>query len=109
MSKYRPITLPRKRPNNGWDWLALLDAANIYSVQHRDEWQDKGLACVSGWCVMTPKGNLMPSTFSVRKNTAKARCLEPALEKFKGITPRHFAEWEKVGYKLVKVRWEIKE
>jgi hypothetical protein len=106
MKKYKPVVIPRKRPNNYYDWFDLLDAANIYSVQHRELWQEKGSPKVSGWCVMTPKGNLMPSTFSVRRNTAKSRCLDTALQKFKGIIPSLFSEWEKVGYKLVKVKWE---
>lgn len=106
-NKYKPLKIPRKRPGHGFDWFKLLDAANIYSVQHRDEWQDKGKVSVSGWCVMTPKGRLLPSTFSVRRNTAMARCLEPALERFKGITSHLFSEWEKAGFKLVKVKWSV--
>lgn len=103
--KYHPIAIPRKRPNHGYDWFDMLDAANIYSLNHVDQWQEKGSSFVSGWCVMNPKGKLLPSTFSVRRNTAKARCMEPPLQKFKGIISSLFSEWEKRGFKLVKVKW----
>lgn len=105
MSKYKPIKIPRKRPNHPYDWFDMLDAANIYSIHHRNAWQEKGRSHVSGWVVMNPKGNLLPSTFSCSRNTAKSRCLESALQKFKGIIPSLFQEWEKVGYKLVRVKW----
>lgn len=107
--KYKPVVLPRKRPRGYQDWFELLDAANIYSVTHREAWQEKGSIAVSGYVVMNPKGRILPSTFSVRRQCAKSRCLEPALQKFKGIIPLLFSEWEKIGFKLVKVKWSIEE
>lgn len=107
MSEYKPIVLPRKRSRDSLNqsWFEMLDAANLYSLKHVGSWQEKGSAFVSGWCVMNPKGKLLPSTFSVRRNTAKARCMEPALRNFKGIISNLFSEWEKRGFKLVKVKW----
>lgn len=105
MSKYKPIKLPRKRPNQAHDWFDMLDAANIYSVKYREAWQEKPRAHISGWVVMAPNGRLLPSTFSFRQSTSKSKCLEPALQKFKGIIPSLFREWEKIGYKVVRVKW----
>ena len=107
LKKYNPIKLPRKRRSNPTNWFDIIDAANNYSIKHASLWQDKGYFRVRGWAVMNPKGRILPSTFSVRRNTAKARCMEPALQKFKGIISHLFREWEKKGYKVVKVRWEV--
>lgn len=105
--KYVPIRLPRKNPNSHLGWFDILKAANVYSVNHREKWLENGARKVSGWVVITPKGHILPSTFSMRRDTAKSRCLEPALQKFKGIIDSLFTDWEKVGYKLVRVNLVI--
>lgn len=108
VQKYKPVVIPRKRPKQYQDWFEMLDAANVYSLNHVEEWQEKGSTAVSGWAVMNPRGYILPSTFSVRRNTAKSRCMEPALQRFKGIVSSLFSEWEKRGFRLVKVKWEVK-
>lgn len=105
--KYKPVVIPRKRPKYSQDWFEMLHAANVYSLSHAEEWQERGSKSVSGWAVMNPKGRILPSTFSVRRDTAKARCMEPALQRFSGIISSLFADWEAKGFKLVKVKWEV--
>lgn len=107
--KYKPVIIPRKKPKDSLNqsWFKMLTTANIYSVENEQQWQDKGLRTVSGYVVMNPKGYILPSTFSVRRATAKSRCLEPALQKFKGLIHKLFADWEAKGFKVVKIKWVV--
>lgn len=106
-AKYKPIVLPRKKHRDSLNqsWFQMLDAANLYSLNHREQWQEKGLRVVSGWAIMNPKGYILPSTFAMRPSTAKARCMEPALQKFKGIISSLFSQWEARGFKCVRIKW----
>ena len=103
---YQEIIVPRKRVS-GQEWFDLLDELNMKSIKEKKYWQEKGAKRVSGWAVMAPNGYILPSTFSSGKRTAKSRCMTPALQRFKGITSSLFSDWEKEGYKVVKVRWEV--
>lgn len=109
MKKYKPVKLPRKRPNSGQAWFDIVDACNRYSVGERDKWQEKGERTVSGWCVQAPNGFLLPSTFGVGRQSAMKKCFEQAFKRFNGMIPHLFSEWKKVGYKVVKVKWEVEK
>lgn len=104
--KYQPIKMPRRTPTNTPVWFDIINALNKYSVDVRTEWQEKGLRKVSGWVVMTPKGYYLPSTFACSARSAMKKCLEPAMQRFNGLISDLFSEWEKKGYKVVKVKWE---
>lgn len=105
--KYYPIQIPRKNPGNTPEWFEILRRLNIYSIEERENWQEKGARTVSGWAVKNPKGNLLPSTFSVCRKTAMKRCLNPAMQRFNGIIPSLFSDWHEHGYELVKVKWTM--
>lgn len=102
-----PIKIPYRKGIVKQNWFAMLEALNQASIAEAKYWQEKGQRKVSGYAVMNPKGELLPSTFSVRSSTAKKRCLEPALHRFNGIICDLFSDWEEAGYKLVKVKWEL--
>lgn len=103
--KYQPIKIPRKNARGTPDWFPMIHALNKYSIDCAKDWQEEGQRSVSGWAVMNPKGNLLPSSFSVRRSTAMKRCLEPALQRFNGLVSDLFGDWENKGYKLVKIKW----
>lgn len=104
--KYEPITVPRKTIS-GQPWFDLIRDLNMKSIKEKKHWQEKGARHVSGWAVMNPQGYILPSTFANGKSTAKSRCMTPALQRFKGIISNLFSEWEKEGYKVVKVMLEV--
>lgn len=107
--KYIPIKVPRKKPSQTYAWFDLIEALNKYSVDAREQWQEKGVKSVSGWVVRRPNGYLLPSTFGVSRRSAMKKCLEPAMQRFNGLISGLFSEWEKQGYQLVKVKWEIEK
>lgn len=105
--KYTPIPLPKKKRHWNREWFEIIEKINTYSVNNRKAWQDKGRRSVGGWCVVAPNGFFLPTTFSVSRNGAKKKILDPQLNRFSAITSSLFSEWEKVGYKLVKVKWVV--
>lgn len=107
ITQYKPLPLPRRKCGVRDRWFELIDIINEHDVEHAAKWQEKGSRSVSGYAVMNHKGNLLPSTFSVRSATAKKKLLEPQLQRFNGIIPHLWSAWEKKGYKLVKIKWEV--
>lgn len=103
---YSPTVIPRKKWSDRWAWFDMIGDLNVESVKNRKKWQEKPVKSVSGWAVRAPNGYFLPSTFSVSRAMAKKKCMEEAFRKFSGLTSSLFAEWEKVGYRLVKVKLE---
>lgn len=105
---YEPTIIPRKKSSQGREWFELIDNLNHASVKNRKHWQEEGVKTLGGWIVMTPKGGYLHSTFSVNRRAAQKKCLEPPFHRFNGIIPCLWSEWEKVGYRVVKVEMKVK-
>ena len=101
--KYEPIVIPRKKWSERWEWFDMLREKNRVSAGHRKHWQEKGEDKLSGWIVVNDHGRFLPTTFSTTKKMAKKKCLEQPLHRFSALISKFWEDWEKVGYKVVKV------
>ena len=101
--KYEPMVIPRRKWSERWEWFDMLKEKNRISVENRKHWQEDGVKKLSGWIVVNSRGEYLPTTFSYSKRSAVKKCLETPLQRFNGIIATFWPEWEKVGYKVVKV------
>ena len=101
--KYDPIVIPRKKWSERWEWFDMLKGKSRVSAGHRRFWQERGVKKLTGWIVINDHGEFLPTTFSVDKKSAKKKCLEAPLQKFSALISSFWGDWEKVGYKVVKV------